>query len=227
MRKSANSRPFDVPGTDCPVRVRTKICGITSVEDGLAAAAAGCDAVGLNFVPASPRYLSVEAARDIAEALPPLVARVGVFVDAVPADVERVLEAVPLDLLQFNGREDAASCARFGLPYLKAVGVRAGFCMASLEEAYPTARGFLLDTYDRVARGGTGRTFDWSLWPMSARRPLVLAGGLTPDNVGAAIRRLHPYAVDVSSGVEGGARGVKSDAKVRAFVAEVQRAALE
>jgi len=209
------------------VRVRTKICGITSVEDGLAAAAAGCDAVGLNFVPSSPRWVSAETARDIADALPPLVTRVGVFVDAAPADVERVLEAVPLELLQFNGDEDAASCGRFGRPYVKAVGVRTGFCMASLEEAYPTARGFLLDTHDPIARGGTGRTFDWSLWPTSARRPLVLAGGLTPDNVGAAIRRLQPYGVDVSSGVEGGARGVKSDAKVRAFVAEVQRAALQ
>ncbi|MDE0350545.1 MAG: phosphoribosylanthranilate isomerase, partial [Gammaproteobacteria bacterium] len=144
-----------------------------------------------------------------------------------PADVERVLDAVPLELVQFNGQEDAVACGRFGLPYLKAVGVRAGFCMEALEDAHPAARGFLLDAYDPVARGGTGRTFDWSLWPTSARRPLVLAGGLTPDNVGAAIRRLQPYGVDVASGVEGGARGVKSDAKVRAFVAEVQRAALQ
>ena len=208
------------------MRVRTKICGITSVEDGLAAAAAGCDAVGLNFVPSSPRYLSVEAARDIADALPPLVTRVGVFVDAAPGEVEDILAAVPLDLLQFNGREDAAACA-FGLPYLRAAGVRTGFCIEALEDAYPTARGFLLDTYDPVARGGTGRAFDWSLWPGSSRRPLILAGGLTPDNVGAAVRRLGPYGVDVSSGVEGGVKGVKSEAKVRAFVAEVQRAALE
>lgn len=197
------------------------------MEDGLAAAAAGCDAVGLNFVPSSPRYVSLEAARDIADALPPLVTRVGVFVDAPPRQIERVLAAVPLDLVQFNGEEDAAACGGCGLPYLKAVGVRTGFCIEALEEAYPTARAFLLDTYDPVARGGTGRTFDWSLWPESRRMPLVLAGGLTPDNVGAAIRRLRPYGVDVSSGVEGGGRGVKSAAKVRAFVAEVQRAVLE
>ena len=209
------------------MRVRTKICGITSVEDGLAAVAAGCDAVGLNFVPASPRYLSVESARDIADALPPLVTRVGVFVDAAPGEVEDILAAVPLDLLQFNGREDAAACGGFGLPYVKAEGVRTGFCIEALEDAFPTARAFLLDTYDAVARGGTGRTFDWSLWPVSSRRPLVLAGGLTPENVGVAIRRLGPYGVDVSSGVEGGVKGVKSEAKVRAFVAEVQRAALQ
>lgn len=209
------------------MRVRTKICGITSVEDGLAAAAAGCDAIGLNFVPSSPRYVSAETARDIAEALPPLVTRIGVFVDAAAADVERTLQAVPLELVQFNGQEDAATCDRFGLPYLKAVGVRAGFCMDTVEDAYPTARGFLLDTYDPVARGGTGRTFDWSLWPTNARSPLLLAGGLTPENVGAAIRRLRPYGVDVSSGVEGGVKGVKSGAKMRTFVAEVQRAALE
>lgn len=209
------------------MRVRTKICGITSVEDGLAAAAAGCDAVGLNFVPSSPRHVSAEAARDIAAALPPLVTRVGVFVDAAPEEVERILEAVPLELVQFNGGEDAAACGRFGLPYLKAVGVRAGFCMDALEDAYPSARGFLLDAYDPVARGGTGSTFDWSLWPTSARRPLLLAGGLTPDNVGDAVRRLRPYGVDVSSGVEGRAKGVKSGPKLRAFVAEVQRAALQ
>ena len=197
------------------------------MEDGLAAAAAGCDAVGLNFVPSSPRCVSVETARDIADALPPLVTRVGVFVDAVPGEIERVLTAVPLDLMQFNGEEDAATCGGCGLPYLKAVGVRTGFCVEALEDAYPTARGFLLDTYDPVARGGTGRTFDWSLWPESPRTPLVLAGGLTPQNVGAAIRRLRPYGVDVSSGVEGSATGVKSGPMVRAFIAEVQHAELE
>ena len=209
------------------MRVRAKICGITSVEDGLAAAAAGCDAIGLNFHPGSPRCVPLETAGAIAEALPPFVSRVAVFVDAAPGDVERVLAAVPIDVLQFHGGEDAGACTRFGIPYVKVVGVHAGFRMEALEAAHPGARAFMLDTHDPVARGGTGRSFDWSLWPAASGRPLVLAGGLTADNVGAAIRKLRPYAVDVSSGVEDGARGVKNAAKVRAFVEEVQRATIQ
>ena len=209
------------------MRVRTKICGITSVEDALVAARAGCDAVGLNFNPASPRSVPVDAAREIAKALPPLVTRVGVFVNAAPEDIERVLAAVPIDVLQFHGEEEGDACARFGRPYVKAAGVHAGFCLEGLEEAHPAAQAFLLDTHDPVARGGTGRSFDWSLWPGASAKPLILAGGLTPDNVGTAIRRLYPYAVDVAGGVEAGVKGVKSADRVRAFLREVQRATIE
>ena len=209
------------------MRVRTKICGITSVEDALVAARAGCDAVGLNFYRASPRSVPVEAAREIAKALPPLVTRVGVFVNAAPEDIERVLAAVPIDVLQFHGEEEGDACARFGRPYVKAAGVHAGFCLEGLEEAHPAAQAFLLDTHDPVARGGTGGSFDWSLWPGASAKPLILAGGLTPDNVGTAIRRLHPYAVDVAGGVEAGVKGVKSADRVRAFLREVQRATIE
>ena len=209
------------------MRVRTKICGITSVEDALVAARAGCDAVGLNFYPASPRSVPVETARRIAEALPPLVSRVAVFVNAAPVDIERVLAAVPIDVLQFHGEEEGDACERFGRPYVKAAGVHAGFCLEGLEEAHPAARAFLLDTHDPVARGGTGKSFDWSLWPAASAKPLILAGGLTPDNVCAAIRQLRPYAVDVAGGVEAGVKGVKSADRVRAFLREVQRAAIE
>ena len=209
------------------MRVRAKICGITSVEDGLAAAAAGCDAVGLNFFPASARYIDVETASAIAGALPPLVTRVGVFVDAPVRDIERVLAAVAIDVLQFHGSEDGDACASFGLPYVKVAGMRADLRIEALEEAHPLARAFLLDTHDPVSRGGTGRTFDWSLWPAACGKPLMLAGGLTPGNVGGAIRRLRPYAVDVCGGVEDGVKGVKSVTRMRAFMREVQDAAIQ
>ncbi len=209
------------------MRVRAKICGITSVEAALAAAEAGCDAVGLMFEPSSPRCVPVAMARAIADALPPLVSRVGVFADAAAGDVKDVLRNVPLDVLQFNGDEPAQFCEDFGIRYVKAAGVRPGFRIECLERDYASARAFLLDTWDPAVRGGTGRTFDWALWPGASSRPLVLAGGLTPANVGAAVRRLRPWAVDVSGGVEDGVKGIKSVAKMRAFVAEVQRAGIE
>ena len=207
-----------------PVRVRTKICGITSVRDAGVAVAAGCDAVGMVFHRDSPRAVDVEQAAAIAAATPPFVARVGVFVDASRAEVEAVLARVDLDALQFHGAEPAADCEGFGVPYIKAFRVRKALDMAALEEGYPSAGAFLLDAFHPVERGGAGVAFDWSLWPERCGKPLVLAGGLTPDNVGDAIRGLRPYAVDVSSGVEDGVKGVKSAAKVRAFLTEAHRA---
>ena len=209
------------------MRVRAKICGITSVRDAGVAADAGCDAIGLNFYPGSSRCIDVPVARDIVAALPPFVTPVGIFLDATPGRVEEVLGHVPLGLLQFHGDEPPAACERFGVPYAKTVSVRAPLDVTALEEAYGSAGGFLLDTFDPAERGGTGRPFDWSLWPQAATRPLLLAGGLTPDNVFDAIRRLRPYGVDVSSGVEDGDKGVKSPAKVRAFMDEVRRAGSE
>lgn len=209
------------------MRTRAKICGITSVRDAAVAAAAGCDAIGLNFYPGSPRFVEVPVARDIAASLPPFVTPVGIFVDAEPARIEEVLRDVPLGLLQFNGDEPAVACERFGVPYTKAVSVREPVDVAVLERAYGSAGGFLLDTFDPAAKGGTGRTFDWSLWPEQGAKPLVLAGGLTPDNVFAAIRRLRPYGVDVSSGVEDDEKGVKNPVKVRAFMKEVRRGGSE
>ena len=209
------------------MRVRAKICGITSVDAALAAAEAGCDAIGLVFEPASTRFVPVAMAREIADALPPLVSRVGVFADVAAGDVEGVLRNVSLDVLQFHGDAPAKFCEDFGIPYVKAAGVRHGFRIECLERDYASARAYLLDTYDPAVRGGTGRTFDWALWPGASSRPLVLAGGLTPANVGAAVRRVRPYAVDVSGGVEDGVQGIKSVAKMRAFMAEVQRAGFE
>ena len=209
------------------MRIRAKICGITSVRDATVAASAGCDAIGLNFYRGSPRCIEVPVARDIVASLPPFVTPVGIFLDAEPRRIEKILDQVPLGLLQFHGDEPAAACERFGVPYTKTVSVREPVDVTSLERAYGSAGGFLLDTFDPVARGGIGRPFDWSLWPEAATKPLVLAGGLTPDNVFDAIRRLRPYGVDVSSGVEDGEKGVKSPAKVRAFMGEVRRAGSE
>ena len=193
------------------------------MADAALAAAAGCDAIGLNFYPGSPRCVDARVARDIVAVLPPFVTPVGIFVDAERERVEDILGEVPLGLLQFHGAEPRTSCERFGVPYMKVVSVREPLDVAAIERDYCTAAGFLLDTYDPAAKGGIGRTFDWSLWPASSAKPLVLAGGLTPDNVGEAIRRLRPYGVDVSSGVEGFDPGVKCPNKVRAFMEEVRR----
>ena len=197
------------------------------MRDAAVAAAAGCDAIGLNFYRGSPRCVRVPLARDIAASLPPFVTTVGIFVDAEPARIEEVLRQVRLGMLQFHGDETPAACERFGVPYMKTVSVGGAFDVAVLEREYDSAGGFLLDTFDPAAKGGIGRAFDWSLWPAKAVKPLVLAGGLTPDNVFAAIRRLQPYGVDVSSGVEDAEKGVKSPAKVRAFMHEVRRGGSE
>ena len=209
------------------MRVRTKICGVTSPGDACAAAAAGCDAVGMVFHPGSARCVDSLTAAAVAAATPPFVARVGVFVNPKPKAVEAILRTVRLDALQFHGDEPAALCEGFGLPYVKAVRVRPGFALAPLEEAHPAAQAFLLDAFHPSQAGGAGVAFDWSLWPQACTRPLLLAGGLAPGNVGNAIRRLQPYGVDVSSGVEDAAKGVKSAPKMQAFVQEVQRASIE
>ena len=209
------------------MRVRAKICGITSVRDALTAAEAGCDAIGMNFYSGSPRAVDVDTASAIVDAMPPFIARVGVFVDATPAEVEAVLDRVALTLLQFHGDEPASACERYSLPYVKTFSVRDHVDVAALEVEYASARGLLLDTYHPTDKGGTGQTFDWSLWPTTSTKPLVLAGGLTPENVGEAIRRTKPWGVDVSGGVEDDVKGVKNSTKVMSFLAEVHRAGFQ
>jgi phosphoribosylanthranilate isomerase len=194
-----------------------KICGITRVEDGLAAAHAGAHAIGLVFHSSSPRAVSVDRAREIARNLPPFVTAVGLFVDAPAEAVRAVLAAVPLQLLQFHGAEPPDYCAGFALPYIKAVRVSAGVDLLQYATRYSAARGLLLDAFVAGTHGGTGSAFDWDLIPPDLRLPVVLAGGLTPDNVGEAIRRVRPWAVDVSSGVER-EKGIKDAAKIAAFI---------
>lgn len=201
---------------------RIKICGITRIEDALAAAQAGADAIGLVFHAASPRAISPEQAAAIVRALPPFVSSVGLFVDATEARVNEVLRQVPLDMLQFHGDEPDEFCQRFARPYLKAVRVRPGDDINALAAAWPGASGILLDSYKPGVPGGTGETFDWSMVPARRSWPLILAGGLQADNVRQAIELTAPWAVDVSGGVEA-ARGIKDPAKINAFIQEVKR----
>ena len=202
---------------------RAKICGITRVEDGIAAAQAGADAIGLVFVARSPRHVLPEQARAIAVALPPFVSTVALFVNPSAAEVETVLKTVRPDLLQFHGEESPDFCRAFGVPYLKAFRVKPGVDLLQSAALYGDAQGWLLDAWSEAAHGGTGERFDWDLIPPDLPRPVVLAGGLSPANVAAAIRRVRPWAVDVSSGVEAG-KGIKDAALIAAFMKEVRNA---
>jgi phosphoribosylanthranilate isomerase len=197
--------------------VRSKICGITRIEDALAAAHAGADAIGLVFYAKSPRAVSVQQARAIIAALPPFVTTTGLFVNASPCELGEILDAVPLDLLQFHGDETPAQCDGYRRPYIKALRVRPGDDLEAACQNYRNASALLLDTYVAGVPGGTGEAFDWSLVPKHLSKPIVLAGGLHADNVAQAIAQLKPWAVDVSGGVESG-KGIKDHRKISAFI---------
>ncbi|MGE8066353.1 phosphoribosylanthranilate isomerase [Pseudomonas sp. NPDC089569] len=197
--------------------VRSKICGITRLEDALAAVEAGADAIGFVFYAKSPRAVTSGQARAIIQALPPFVTTVGLFVNAGRGELQQILDAVPLDLLQFHGDESAAECQAWHRPYIKALRVKAGDDIAAACDAYPGASGILLDAYVEGIPGGTGEAFDWSLIPQGLSKPIILAGGLTPDNVAEAVKQVRPYAVDVSGGVEA-SKGIKDHGKIRAFI---------
>ena len=186
-----------------------------------AVVAAGADAIGLVFHAPSPRALAVEQARALAATLPPFVTSVGLFVDAEPDFVRSVLAQVPLAMLQFHGDELPDYCDIFHRPWIKAVRMRPETDLRAVAERYRDARGLLLDTYDPAVSGGTGRRFDWDLIPDWLAPRIILAGGLNPDNVAGAIRRVGPYAVDVSGGVES-AKGIKNRAKLEAFLQGVR-----
>lgn len=203
--------------------VRSKICGITRIEDALAAVEAGADAIGLVFYAKSPRAVTVPQARAIIAALPPFVTTVGLFVNASRCELTEMLEAVPLDLLQFHGDESPAECEGFNRPWIKALRVRPGDDLEAQCRHYANASGILLDTYVAGVPGGTGEAFDWSLIPERLSKPIILAGGLSVDNVGAAIAQVRPYAVDVSGGVEQ-AKGIKDPARIEAFMRAVRQA---
>jgi len=206
------------------VRTRIKICGITRTEDVQAAAEAGADAIGLVFFPPSPRHLEIERARELRFSLPPFVSAVALFVNPDPKTVLDVVQRVKPDLLQFHGDETPEFCAGFGLPYLKACRVKPGVDLIKYLLPYRGAAGWLADAYVE-GYGGAGTSFDWSLIPETRPRPLVLSGGLTATNVGEAVRRVRPWGVDVSSGVER-EKGIKDAARIAAFIAEVKNADL-
>jgi len=207
-------------------RTRVKICGITRVDDAREAVCLGADAIGLVFHPPSPRHVNLRQAREIRAVVPAFVTVVGLFVDAEPERVREAVAAVPLDLLQFHGAEPPEYCRSHGRPYMKAVRMREGVDLLLECARYGDAAALLVDTYRPGVAGGTGETFDWSRIPRDLGLPLVLAGGLDPGNVDAAVRQVRPYAVDVSGGVEA-AKGIKDPAKMQAFIRGVYRADTE
>ena len=200
-----------------------KICGITREQDALAAAHCGANAVGFVFYAKSPRAVTPARAAALMRVLPPFVTSVALFVDADVAAVKHTMAMARADLLQFHGDESPAYCRQFGVPYLKALRVRPGVDLLQYARDYHDAKALLLDAYVEGTPGGTGATFDWALIPKNLPLPVVLSGGLTQENVTAAIKAVRPWAVDVSSGVES-ARGIKDAAKIAAFVTGVRNA---
>lgn len=201
-------------------RTRVKICGITTPDDALAAADAGADAIGLVFYPKSPRCVSTAAARDIVAAVPPFVTVVALFVDEPRDSIERTLSDVRIDLLQFHGDETPTECDGYHRPWVKALRMRPELDLPGACREYRGARAALLDTWQDGVPGGTGKTFDWALARRELALPVVLAGGLTAENVGQAMRTVRPAAVDVSGGVES-APGVKDHDRIRRFITAV------
>jgi phosphoribosylanthranilate isomerase len=205
------------------MRIRVKICGLTREQDATAAVDCGADAIGFVFHPSSPRHVTVERAATIARAMPPFVTTVALFVDAASELIARVVDEVGVDLLQFHGQESPEYCAQHGRPWIRAIAMRPDIDLPVVQRQYAAGRGLLLDAYRPDVPGGTGETFDWNRIPPQLASRIVLAGGLRADNVGDAIRRVHPYAVDVSGGVEAD-KGIKDPLKIRAFIEEVRRA---
>jgi phosphoribosylanthranilate isomerase len=204
------------------MRTRVKICGLTRLEDVVAAVSGGADAIGLVFYPGSPRHVDLPRARRLARSVAPFVTVTGLFVNADEDTVREVLETVPLRLLQFHGQETNDECRRYGMPFLKSVAMKNTTDLRACMRDYPDAAGFLLDAWQPGTHGGGGESFNWDLVPADLPSPVILAGGLRPENVAEAIKRVRPYAVDVSSGVEE-AKGIKSAEKILAFMKGVQQ----
>ena len=203
-------------------RTRIKICGITRAEDADAAVEAGADALGLVFYPPSPRAVDVAQAVDAVGNVPAFVSVTALFVNPTVEEVQRVLDSVRIDLIQFHGDEDDDFCRQFKRPYIKALRVRQASDVVASCLRFPGALAILLDSYKPGVPGGTGETFDWSLIPETPPKPIILAGGLEPDNVASAITRIRPFAVDISGGVEA-SKGIKDHRKIEEFVNEVYR----
>ena len=204
------------------LRTRIKICGITRAEDALAVVDAGADALGLVFYPPSPRAVDIAAAKMIVADVPAFVSVTALFVNPTVEEVQSVLDSVRIELLQFHGDEEDAFCRQFNRPYIKALRVRQASDLVASCLRFPNALGILLDSYKPGVPGGTGETFDWSLVPATPPKPIILAGGLAPENVAAAIEQVAPFAVDISGGVEA-AKGIKDHGKINEFVKEVYR----
>ena len=204
------------------MRTRVKICGITRPEDALTAVKAGADAIGLVFYGPSPRCVSLEQAQAIAQVIPPFVTITALFVDPTAEEVQNILDSVRIDLIQFHGDENEHFCEQFNTPYIKAIRVRNTQDVVANSLRFPSALAFLLDSFKPGVPGGTGETFDWSLIPQESQKPIILAGGLTAENIATAIQQVSPFAVDVSGGVEA-TKGIKDASKIQEFMNEVYR----
>ncbi len=203
-------------------RTRIKICGLTREADVDAAVAAGADAIGLVFYPASARLVSLQRAVELARRLPPFVTPVGLFVNAAADEIKRVVDAIPNLVLQFHGDETPADCRHNGRPFLRAARMEPGLDLLDFAACFSDAQALLLDTHV-AAYGGSGKVFDWSLIPASLPRPVVLSGGLFTGNVGDGIHQVRPWAVDVSSGVEA-SKGIKDASEIHRFCNAVRQA---
>ncbi|HUH57193.1 MAG TPA: phosphoribosylanthranilate isomerase [Pseudomonadales bacterium] len=204
------------------MRTRIKICGITRPEDAQAAIEAGADAIGLVFYAPSPRAVDITQAQKIAAVVPPFVTITALFVNPSAEEVQKVLDSVRIDLIQFHGDEEEHFCEQFNTSYIKAIRVRQTQDVVANSLRFSSALAFLLDSFKAGVPGGTGETFDWSLIPKESSKPIILAGGLTADNIALAIQQVQPFAVDVSGGVEA-AKGIKDPSKIQAFINEVNR----
>lgn len=203
-------------------RTRVKICGFTQVADAKVASNLGVDAIGLVFYPPSPRNVEIDQALEISKAASPFVTIVALFVDPERRFVDEVIRRVPIDLIQFHGDEPAEFCDSFSVPYIKAIRMHDEVDLNEIEQQYSSAKGVLLDAWHPSEKGGTGEQFDWKRIPAEFTLPIILAGGITPDNVGIAIEASHPFAVDLSSGVEQ-SKGLKDHAKMAKLLTEVNK----
>ncbi len=211
------------------LHTRTKICGITHLADALFAIECGADALGFVFYPPSQRCVSIDQAKQIVEQLPPFVTIVGLFVDENAAQIEQTIKQVKIDLLQFHGNEQESFCQQFSRPYIKAIRIKSALDIRNACKEYHHAKSILLDTYVKGIPGGTGEVFNWQLIPKTISKPIILAGGLTPQNIQGAIKITHPFAVDVSGGVERDERdgkekkGLKDHQKIKTFISNVNK----
>lgn len=202
------------------MKPRVKVCGFTQADNARQAALLGIDAVGLVFYEKSARNVDIRNAIKIINALPPFINRVGLFVNASTDFIDTVLSTVPLDTLQFHGDELPAQCAQYTMPFIKAIRVNQNCNLKKMADDYHQASGLLLDTFNKNIYGGTGERFDWSLAKVMLDLPIILAGGLNPETVEAAIKQVNPYAVDVSSGVES-TKGIKDIDKIKQFLSKI------
>ena len=202
---------------------KVKFCGITNLQDAISAAELGADALGFVFYPKSPRFISPKNAKEIIKKLPPFISMVGLFVNQSKSEVEEVIKDCPLNLLQFHGDENEAFCKQYNLPYIKAISMKSDVDLLKCVQEYNSAKALLLDTFSKDARGGSGEVFDWKMIPPNTLKPIIVAGGLTPENVQTLLEVISPYGVDVSSGIEIN-KGLKDYKLMKKFILGVTNA---